>query len=134
MVTRWGLSERLGPLAYSEDEGEVFLGRSVTRHKTVSEETSHLIDEEIRSVIDRNYERAERILRENLDKLHLMAEALMTYETIDRHQIDDIMNGRTPGAPESWEDTPPDTGAAGSGGTPARPREVGPIGKTADLH
>jgi cell division protease FtsH len=134
MVTRWGLSERLGPLAYSEDEGEVFLGRSVTRHKTVSEETAHLIDEEIRSVIDRNYERTERILRENLDKLHLMAEALITYETIDHRQIDDIMSGRAPGTPESWTDTPPSEGAASSGGTPTRPREVGPIGKTADLH
>ncbi|MGZ8218696.1 ATP-dependent zinc metalloprotease FtsH [Methylomagnum sp.] len=135
MVTRWGLSERLGPLAYSEEEGEVFLGRSVTQHKSVSEETAHLIDEEIRSVIDRNYERSERILREHLDQLHMMAEALMTYETIDRHQIDDIMNGRVPGAPENWDSKPPSAGPTGSdSGSPSRPREVGPIGKTADLH
>nr|WP_254899523.1 ATP-dependent zinc metalloprotease FtsH [Methylomagnum ishizawai] len=112
MVTRWGLSDRLGPLAYSEEEGEVFLGRSVTKHKSVSEETAHLIDEEIRSVIDRNYERAERILREHMDALHAMAEALMLYETIDRHQIDDIMEGRTPGAPEGWNnDQKPGGGA-----------------------
>ncbi len=104
MVTRWGLSDRLGPLAYSEEEGEVFLGRSVTQHKSVSEETAHLIDEEIRSVIDRNYDRAERILREHMEQLKVMAEALMTYETIDRHQIDDIMEGRTPGAPDGWDD------------------------------
>ncbi|MEY4684326.1 MAG: ATP-dependent zinc metalloprotease FtsH [Pseudomonadota bacterium] len=112
MVTRWGLSERLGPLAYSEEEGEVFLGRSVTKHKSVSEETSHLIDEEIRSFIDRNYERSERILRENLEKLHLMADALMKYETIDHFQIDDIMEGKTPRAPQHWDETPPNGGGS----------------------
>jgi cell division protease FtsH len=111
MVTRWGLSERLGPLAYSEEEGEVFLGRSVTKHKSVSEETAHTIDEEIRSVIDRNYERAEHLLRENMDKMHVMAEALMKYETIDRLQIDDIMEGKTPRPPENWEDATPGGGA-----------------------
>ncbi|MGI2324285.1 MULTISPECIES: ATP-dependent zinc metalloprotease FtsH [Methylococcus] len=117
MVTRWGLSERLGPLAYSEEEGEVFLGRSVTKHKSVSEETAHLIDEEIRSIIDRNYERAERILRENMDKMHLMAEALIKYETIDRLQIADIMEGRSPRVPQSWEDnTPPGSGESASKG------------------
>lgn len=114
MVTRWGLSERLGPLAYSEEEGEVFLGRSVTKHKMVSEETSHLIDEEIRSFIDRNYERSERLLKDNLDKLHLMAEALIKYETIDHQQIDDIMEGRDPRPPQHWDASPP-----GSGGAPA---------------
>ena len=110
MVTRWGLSERLGPLAYSEEEGEVFLGRSVTRHKSVSEETAHVIDEEIRSLIDRNYERAERLLRENMEKMHAMADALMKYETIDRLQIDDIMEGKPPRPPENWEDNPPGGG------------------------
>jgi len=133
MVTRWGLSERLGPLAYSEEEGEVFLGRSVTKHKSVSEETAHLIDEEIRSVIDRNYERAERILREHMDALHLMAEALMTYETIDRHQIDDIMEGRAPGAPEGWDDQ----GGSGAGATeikPARAKGLGGSGRPAAQH
>jgi cell division protease FtsH len=120
MVTRWGLSERLGPLAYAEEEGEVFLGRSVTKHKSVSEETAHLIDEEIRSIIDRNYERSERILRENLDKLHMMADALVKFETIDRLQIDDIMEGRQPREPQSWSDqTPPSSGDAT--GTPAKP-------------
>jgi cell division protease FtsH len=134
MVTRWGLSERLGPLTYAEEEGEVFLGRSVTQHKSVSEETAHLIDEEIRSVIDRNYDRSERLLRENLDKLHLMAEALMQYETIDRFQIDEIMEGRVPSPPRDWEETPPGAGAVGGDSKPSRPREIGPIGKTADLH
>jgi cell division protease FtsH len=106
------LSERLGPLAYSEEEGEVFLGRSVTKHKMVSEETAHLIDEEIRSFIDRNYERSECILKENLDKLHVMADALMKYETIDHLQIDDIMAGKEPRPPQNWEESPPSDGAS----------------------
>ncbi len=104
MVTKWGLSSKLGPLAYTEEEGEVFLGRSVTKHKNVSDETAHIIDEEIRSVIDQNYDRAENILKENMDKLHAMAEALMTYETIDRDQIDDIMAGKPPREPKGWSD------------------------------
>ncbi len=109
MVTKWGLSERLGPLAYSEEEGEVFLGRSVTQHKSVSEETAHLIDEEIRSLIDRNYERAETLLNGNMSILHAMADALIKYETIDRHQIDDLMDGKEPRPPKNWEanSTPP---------------------------
>ncbi len=104
MVTRWGLSDRLGPLAYGEEEEEVFLGRSVTQHKNVSDETAHIIDEEIRNIIDRNYDRSRRILKENVDKLHAMAEALMKYETIDAGQIKDIMAGRTPQPPEDWDD------------------------------
>ncbi len=104
MVTKWGLSEKLGPLTYSEDDGEVFLGHSVTQHKGVSDETAHAIDGEIRTIIDRNYERSETILEENVDKLHLMAEALIKYETIDTHQIDDIMEGKTPRSPSGWDD------------------------------
>jgi len=107
MVTKWGLSQRLGPLSYSEEEGEVFLGRSVTQHKTVAEETSHTIDEEIRSFIDRNYERAERLLKENIDILHAMAAALMKYETIDKYQIDDLMNRIPVRDPQGWDDKPP---------------------------
>ncbi len=133
MVTRWGLSERLGPLAYSEEEGEVFLGRSVTKHKSVSEETSHVIDEEIRSFIDRNYERAERILQENIDKLNVMADALMKYETIDRLQIDDIMEGRTPRPPENWEDNNTPSGK-GRDGRVSEDDEGFDIGKPAELH
>ncbi|MCQ8182518.1 ATP-dependent zinc metalloprotease FtsH [Methylomonas sp. SURF-1] len=106
MVTKWGLSQRLGPLAYSEEEGEIFLGRSVTQHKSVAEETSHTIDEEIRSIIDRNYERAETILKENMDILHAMAEALMKYETIDKYQIDDLMSRKPVREPKGWDDTP----------------------------
>lgn len=135
MVTRWGLSERLGPLAYSEEEGEVFLGRSVTQHKSVSEETAHLIDEEIRSFIDRNYERSERILRENMDKLHLMADALMKYETIDHLQIDDIMAGNTPRPPQNWDETPPnDGGASSSSADDANASSGEKIGKAAEQH
>ena len=104
MVTKWGLSERLGPLAYGEDKGEVFLGRSVTQQKTVSDETAHSIDEEIRRIVDRNYQRAKDILEGNLDTLHVMAEALMKYETIDAEQIDDIMHGQVPRPPKGWND------------------------------
>ena len=111
MVTKWGFSQRLGPLSYSEEEGEVFLGRSVTRHKTVAEETSHSIDEEIRTFIDRNYQRAESILKENIDILHSMAAALMKYETIDRHQIDDLMSRTPVRDPDGWnDDVPPPRG------------------------
>ncbi|MER2528296.1 MAG: ATP-dependent metalloprotease, partial [Candidatus Competibacter denitrificans] len=113
MVTKWGLSDRLGPLTYSEDDGEVFLGRSVTRHKNVSDETAHVIDEEIRAVINHNYGRSEQILQENLDKLHSMAEALMKFETIDSEQIDDIMAGQPPREPvEVSTDQEPPTGGS----------------------
>ncbi len=110
MVTKWGLSERLGPLTYSEEEGEVFLGHSVTQHKNVSDETAHAIDAEIRAIVDRNYQRSEQILHANLDKLHRMAEALIKYETIDTDQIDDIMAGRTPRPPDGWDDSQSSSG------------------------
>ena len=83
MVTQWGLSDKLGPLMYGEEEGEVFLGRSVTRHKNVSDETARIIDLEIRDIVDRNYERARKILEDNTDILHEMTKALVKYETID---------------------------------------------------
>ncbi len=104
MVTKWGLSEKLGPLSYSEEEGEVFLGRSVTQTKHVSDDTAHEIDDEIRKIIDTNYHRAETILRENIDKLHIMAKALIKYETIDETQIKAIMKGEEPPPPEDWKD------------------------------
>ena len=104
MVTRWGLSDRLGPMTYSDDEGEVFLGHSVTQHKMVSDSTASLIDEEVRQIVDRNYARARGILEGNLDKLHLMAEALVKYETLDSDQITDIMEGRVPREPQGWDD------------------------------
>ena len=108
MVTKWGLSEKLGPLTYSEDDGEIFLGRSVTQHKQVSDLTAHAIDEEVRAVIDRNSSRAKSILKENVELLHAMAAALLKYETIDEAQIKDIMEGREPQPPEDWDE---DTGS-----------------------
>ncbi|MFL2482624.1 MAG: ATP-dependent zinc metalloprotease FtsH [Woeseiaceae bacterium] len=104
MVTKWGLSDKLGPLTYSEDEGEVFLGRSVTQQKQISPETAQAIDAEVRKIIDRNYKRAKDILKKHEKELKSMADALMKYETIDRQQIIDIMEGREPGPPEGWED------------------------------
>jgi cell division protease FtsH len=136
MVTKWGLSEKLGPLTYSEEEGEVFLGHAVTTHKTVSEETAHIIDEEIRNVIDRNYRRAERLLNENMGKLHTMAEALIKYETIDTEQIQDIMAGKTPRPPQDWSDEGPrGTPTKKKGSTAKKPKSAdGKIGGPASLH
>src|SRR5687767_14468205 len=105
MVTKWGLSDRLGPLTYSEENGEVFLGRQMTQHKQVSDDTAHAIDEEIRRVIDMNYKRAKEILESHLDKLHAMADALVKYETIDETQIKDIMSGKAPKPPADWDDS-----------------------------
>ncbi|HET7811567.1 MAG TPA: ATP-dependent zinc metalloprotease FtsH [Steroidobacteraceae bacterium] len=105
MVTKWGLSHKLGPLTYSEDQGEVFLGRQVTQHKQVSDDTAHAIDEEVRSVIESNYNKAREILQTNLEKLHVMADALVKYETIDETQIKDIMNGKQPKPPADWDDS-----------------------------
>jgi cell division protease FtsH len=126
MVTKWGLSDKLGPLAYSEDEGEVFLGRSVTQHKNVSDETALAIDKEIRNIIDANYQRARQILQNNLDKLHLMADALMKYETIDAQQIAEIMQGREPGPPEGWSDT--DVTPGGGAATATAKSKIAPGG------
>jgi len=105
MVTKWGLSDKLGPMTYGEDDGEVFLGHQVAQHKNVSGATMKLIDEEIRSILDTQYARAEKILKDNIDKLHAMTDALMKYETIDKGQIDDIMNGKAPRPPEDWDDS-----------------------------
>jgi cell division protease FtsH len=130
MVTKWGLSDRLGPLTYTEESGEVFLGRSVTQHKQVSDGTAHAIDEEVRKVVETNYQRAKTILETNLDKLHVMADALIKYETIDDSQIKDIMAGRTPQPPSGWDESisspPPRRGPEGDAG--------GQIGSPAGQH
>jgi cell division protease FtsH len=130
MVTKWGLSDELGPVTYAEDEDEVFLGRSVTQHKSVSDETARRIDEVVRGVLDRAYKTSKTILTDNLDKLHLMANALLQYETIDAAQIDEIMQGRTPSPPKDWQ-KPSDTSEGGKAdvGKPATP-----IGGTATQH
>ncbi|MEC9375072.1 MAG: ATP-dependent zinc metalloprotease FtsH [Pseudomonadota bacterium] len=107
MVTKWGFSDRLGPLTYTEEEGEVFLGRSVTQHKQVSDVTVHAIDEEVRKIIDSAYDNASSILKEKLNNLHAMADALIKYETIDDKQIKAIMEGREPPPPEEWTSGPP---------------------------
>lgn len=114
MITQWGFSEKLGPLLYAEQEGEVFLGRSVTQTKHVSDDTARLIDTEIRELIDRNYIRARKIIEDNMDIMHAMKDALMKYETIDAGQIDDLMARRPVREPSGWSndspsssDTPP---------------------------
>ena len=107
MVTQWGFSEKLGPLLYAEDEGEVFLGRSVTQTKHMSDDTARLIDDEVRQIIDRNYERAKQILEDNMDIMHAMKDALMKYETIDAGQIDDLMERKVDiREPAGWGDNP----------------------------
>ena len=132
MVTKWGLSDKLGPLTYSEDDGEVFLGRSVTRHKHVSDLTAHTIDEEVRLIVEHNYRRAEVVLKENEKKLHTMAEALLKYETLDESQIKDVVEGRAPRPPEDWEDTdtPPKGKKTARGKKKAKPK----IGEPASEH
>ena len=140
MVTKWGLSERLGPLMYSDDEGEVFLGHSVTQHKQVSDETARIIDEEVRAIIDRNYSRSDEILKDNLERLHCMAKALLKYETIDIDQIEDIMNDRTPRPPEGWTDDddseePTEPDVTEEDDAPPEPESPsGPIGGPASSH
>ncbi|MED5432055.1 ATP-dependent zinc metalloprotease FtsH [Alcanivorax sp. MD8A] len=115
MVTKWGLSEKLGPLAYEEEEGEVFLGKQMSQRKAMSEQTAEEIDREVRAIIDSCYGRAKQILEDNRDKLDLMADALMQYETIDADQIDDIMSGHKPRPPKDWRDQGPGNGAAATG-------------------
>jgi len=135
MVTKWGLSDRLGPLTYSEDEGEVFLGRSVTQHKQVSDETANAIDEEIRRIIDSNYSRSKQLLEANVDKLHAMANALIKYEIIGEVQIKDIMEGREPRPPEDWDDSIEDPKQPNDEPIAAEADEVtGGIGGTAQEH
>jgi cell division protease FtsH len=126
MVTKWGFSEKMGPLAYQEDEGEVFLGHSVTQHAKISGSTMREIDDEIRAIIDRNYQLASEILSSNRDKLEAMAEALVRYETIDQHQIEDIMAGREPRPPVDWDDTPPTAPSGDPDAESAGPTVGGP--------
>jgi cell division protease FtsH len=135
MVTKWGLSEKLGPLAYEEDEGEVFLGKSVTQRKHVSEQTAEEIDREVRAIIDMCYGRAKKILEENRDKLEAMAQALMQYETIDADQIDDIMTGKPPRPPRDWGNNDSSGGAATGDQPDADVRDADkPIGGPANTH
>ena len=139
MVTKWGLSEELGPLLYSEDEGEVFLGRSAAaQSKSFSGNTATSIDVEVRKIVDECYGRAEKILEDHRDQLELMKDALMEYETIDAYQIDDIMNGEKPRPPADWSDS--DSSNSDSGGSSASDAsredvdKSGPIGGPVSEH
>ena len=116
MVTEWGMSDALGPMVYGENEGEVFLGRSVTNHQSVSEATMQQVDQEIRRIIDQQYGIARKLLEENRDKVEIMTKALLDWETIDAEQINDIMAGRPPRPPKP--SPPPAPPAASDGGTP----------------
>lgn len=145
MVTKWGLSEKMGPLLYDEGGEEVFLGRSAGQaSKAMSDETAKQIDAEVRRIIDECYEKAQRILEENVDKLHVMSDALMLYETIDAEQINDIMEGRTPREPSDWSNSDGVSGGdSGSGSASAPDTDApdtdaagrsGPIGGPAGEH
>ena len=134
MVTKWGLSDRLGPLTYAEEEGEIFLGRSVTQHKQVSDDTANAIDEEVRRIIDINYQRAQKILKDKVDILHAMAKSLIKYETIDQGQIKEIMEGREPSPPADWEDNVEPKSPDGGSEAAEADSAAGKIGEPAQEH
>jgi cell division protease FtsH len=120
MVMRYGMTEALGPMVYAENEGEVFLGRSVTKTTNMSEQTMQKVDLEVRRIIDQQYAQARKLIEDNSDKMHAMAKALLEWETIDSEQLDDIMAGKEPRAPKDWTPrAPASDGGTGSGGTPA---------------
>ncbi len=125
MVTKWGLSERLGPLTFGENEQEVFLGHAVARHKEISESTSGIIDQEIKEIVEKNYVRAEEILKQNIDILHSMAQALVKFETLDTGQIDDVMLGKSVREPANWSDVSDNTPKQ-----PQPPKDSGIVGPT----
>ena len=127
MVMRYGMTEALGPMVYAENEGEVFLGRSVTKTTNMSEQTMQKVDAEVRRIIDQQYTLARSLIEENSDKMHVMAKALLEWETIDAEQIDDIMAGKEPRAPKDWTPRVPPSGTGGgSGGAPAVKPEATP--------
>lgn len=131
MVTRWGLSDKLGPLVYGEEGGQPFMGHPGSQGSAVSSNVAHLIDEEIRLVIDRNYQRAETILQENIGILHKMADALMKWETLDRLQIDDLMAGKDARPPQDGNDFPDHQSKLDKKGQNAADQEVETAANTA---
>ena len=140
MVTQWGLSDKMGPLLYAEEEGEVFMGRGTSNSIRMSNQTALAIDEEVKDIINRNYQRAKTILEDNRDILEAMKDALMKYETIDAKQIDDLMNRTEVRPPSDWDDRKPSDGDKPSGGSPVREGEItkddinkSPVGKPGDL-
>nr|WP_315425984.1 ATP-dependent zinc metalloprotease FtsH [uncultured Albidiferax sp.] len=128
MVTRYGMTDALGPMVYAENEGEVFLGRSVTKTTNMSEQTMQKVDSEVRRIIDQQYSLARKLIEDNADKMHAMAKALLEWETIDIEQIDDIMAGREPRPPKDWTPRTPTGGGSngGNGGAPAVTTEPAP--------
>ncbi len=118
MVMRYGMSDALGPMVYAENEGEVFLGRSVTKTTNISESTMQKVDQEVRRIIDEQYALARKLIEDNSDKMHAMAKALLEWETIDSEQLDDIMAGKDPRPPKDWTPRTPPSGSGGSGGSP----------------
>ena len=122
MVMRYGMSDALGPMVYAENEGEVFLGRSVTKTTNISEQTMQKVDLEVRRIIDEQYSLARKLIEDNSDKMHAMAKALLEWETIDAEQIDDIMAGREPRPPKDFVPRPTQGGGSAgpsAGGEPA---------------
>jgi cell division protease FtsH len=126
MVMRYGMTDALGPMVYAENEGEVFLGRSVTKTTNMSEQTMQKVDAEVRRIIDAQYKLARDLIEEHSDKMHAMATALLEWETIDADQIDDIMAGKPPRPPKDWTPRTPSAGGGGSGGTPAVTTDTAP--------
>ncbi|MFC6280550.1 MULTISPECIES: ATP-dependent zinc metalloprotease FtsH [Polaromonas] len=128
MVTRYGMTEALGPMVYAENEGEVFLGRSVTKTNNMSESTLQKVDSEVRRIIDQQYSVARTLIEDNKDKMHAMAKALLEWETIDGEQLDDIIAGKEPRPPKDWIPRNPSVGGSGGpdGGTPAVSTEPAP--------
>jgi cell division protease FtsH len=126
MVTRYGMTDALGPMVYAENEGEVFLGRSVTKTTNMSEQTMQKVDSEVRRIIDQQYSLARKLIEDNSDKMHAMAKALLEWETIDTDQIDDIMAGREPRPPKDWSPRTPTSGGGSSGSPPAVVTEPAP--------
>jgi cell division protease FtsH len=123
MVMRYGMTDALGPMVYAENEGEVFLGRSVTKTTNMSESTMQKVDLEVRRIIDEQYSLARRLIEEHSAQMHAMAKALLEWETIDKDQIDDIMAGRDPLPPKDWTPRTPPSGGNSGGGTPTVPTE-----------
>jgi cell division protease FtsH len=126
MVTRYGMTDALGPMVYAENEGEVFLGRSVTKTTNMSEQTMQKVDGEVRRIIDQQYALARKLIEDNRDKMHAMASALLEWETIDSDQLDDIMAGKSPRPPKDWTPRTPSSGGGDGGGAPAVPADPAP--------
>jgi cell division protease FtsH len=126
MVMRYGMTDALGPMVYAENEGEVFLGRSVTKTTNMSEQTMQKVDGEVRRIIDQQYSLARKLIEDNRDKMHAMAKALLEWETIDSEQLDDIMAGKEPRPPKDWTPRTPSSGSDSGGSAPAVKPDAAP--------